>query len=146
MTKIDTHLASLTDTITEQHDQLVTITKSTDSLYEYTHKNFRMLTEQLTRLQCKEHQEFEFLIRRGNMKARLYANFESALTVAFNGHPTPILLPPSAIRELMKITRICLTTRFIKPISISSTSTDTYTLCYQSATEKLDMFWDCRAY
>ena len=25
MTKIDTHLASLTDTITEQHDQQVTI-------------------------------------------------------------------------------------------------------------------------
>ena len=49
MTKIDTHLASLTDTITEQHDQLVTITKATNSLYEYTHKNFRMLTKQLTK-------------------------------------------------------------------------------------------------
>ena len=44
MTKTDTHLASLTDTITEQHDQLVTITKSTDSLFEYTHNIFRMLT------------------------------------------------------------------------------------------------------
>ena len=42
MKKIDTHLASLTDTITEQHDQLVTITKATDSLYEYTQKNFPM--------------------------------------------------------------------------------------------------------
>ena len=55
---------SLTDTMTEQHDQLMTITKATDSLdslYEYTRKNFCMLTEQLTQLQCKEHQEFEFL-------------------------------------------------------------------------------------
>ena len=48
LTKIDTHLASLTDTITKQHDQLVTITNESESLYEYTHKNFRMLTEQLT--------------------------------------------------------------------------------------------------
>ena len=102
MTKIDGHLASLTETITVQHDQLVTITKATDSLYEYTHKNYRMLTERLTQLQCKEHQEFEFLTRRNNMKARLYADFESAITAAFSGHYTPILLPPSAIRELMK--------------------------------------------
>ena len=71
MTKIDIHFASLTDKLTEQHNQLVTITKATDSLYEYTHKHFRMLTEQLTQLQCKEHQEFEFLTRRSNMKANL---------------------------------------------------------------------------
>ena len=45
MTKFDGHLASLTDTITEQHDQLVTITKETDLLYKYTHKNFRMRTK-----------------------------------------------------------------------------------------------------
>ena len=50
MTTIDTHLACLTDTMTEQRDQLVTITKAIDSLYEYSHKNFRMLTEQLTQL------------------------------------------------------------------------------------------------
>ena len=93
MTIIDIHLASLTDTITEQHDQLVTITKATDSLFEYTHKNFRMFTEQLTKLQCKEHQEFEIFTRRNNMKARLYADFESAITAAFSGHSTPILLP-----------------------------------------------------
>ena len=64
-----------------------------------------MLTEQLTQLQCKEQQKFEFLTRRSNMKATLYADFESAksaITAAFSGHPTPILLPPSAIRELMK--------------------------------------------
>ena len=35
MTKIDTHLASLTDTITEQHDQLVTNTKATESLFDF---------------------------------------------------------------------------------------------------------------
>ena len=40
MTKIDIHLARLTDTITEQHGQLVTITKAADSLYEYTDKIF----------------------------------------------------------------------------------------------------------
>ena len=97
MTKIDTHLASLTDKITEQHDQLVTITKATNSLYENTHTNYRMLTEQLTQLQCKEHQEFEVCTRRSNMKARLYADFESTITAAFSGHPTPILLPPSGI-------------------------------------------------
>ena len=50
MTKIDTHLASLTNTITEQHDQLVARPKATDSLDEYTHKNFCMLTEQLSQL------------------------------------------------------------------------------------------------
>ena len=102
MTKSDTYLASHTDTITEKHDQLVRITKATDSLYEYTHKTFRKLTEELTQLQCNEHQEFEFLTRLGNMKAWLYADFESAITAAYSGHPTPILLPPSDIRELMK--------------------------------------------
>ena len=50
MTKIDTHLASLTDTITQKHDHIVTITNTTNSLYEYTHKHFRMLPEQLTQL------------------------------------------------------------------------------------------------
>ena len=102
MTKIDGHLPSLTETISEQHNQIVTETKATNSLYEYTHKNFRMLTEKLTQLQCKEHQEFEFYTRRNNMRARLYADFESAITAAFSGHLTPILLPPSAIQELMK--------------------------------------------
>ena len=38
MTKIDTHMASLTDTITEQHYQVMTTTKGTDLLYKYTHK------------------------------------------------------------------------------------------------------------
>ena len=47
MTKINTHLASLTDKITEQHDKLVTMTKATYSLYKYTHKCFCMQTEQL---------------------------------------------------------------------------------------------------
>ena len=47
-TTFDTHCASLTDTMTEQHDQVVKITKATYSLYEYTHKNSHMLTEQLT--------------------------------------------------------------------------------------------------
>ena len=88
--------------MTEQHDQLVTVTKATDSLYEYTYKNFCMLTEQMTQLQCKGHQEFEFLTRRSNMKARRYAEFESASTASFSGHPTLILLPPSAKREQMK--------------------------------------------
>ena len=36
------------------------------------------------------------------MKARLYADFDSAITAAFSGHCTPILLLPSAIREPMK--------------------------------------------
>ena len=101
MIKLDTHLASLTGKITEQHDQLLTITKATDSLFEYIHKNFRMLTEKLNQLQCKEHQEFEFVSRRNSMNARLYADFESAITSACSGHPTPILLPSSAI-ELIK--------------------------------------------
>ena len=60
MTKIDTRLASLTDTMTEQHDQLMTITKATDSLYEYTHKNFRMLTEHLTNFNVKSIKNFSF--------------------------------------------------------------------------------------
>ena len=38
MAKINGHLASLTETITKQHDKLVTIIIATDSLNEYTHK------------------------------------------------------------------------------------------------------------
>ena len=91
MTQIDGHLASLTDTITEQHNQLVTITKATDSLYENTYKDVRMLRELLNRLQCKMHHEIEILTRQNNMKARLYADFECAITAALRGHPTPIL-------------------------------------------------------
>ena len=144
MTKIDTHLASLTDTITEQHDQLVTITKATDSLYEYTHKKFCMLTEQLTQLQCKEHQEFEFLTRRCNMKARLYADFESAITAAFSKHPTPLLLPTSAIRELMK------NNAYLFNNTIYQTDLNfVYQYGYVHPVLPIrygNMFWDCRAY
>ena len=61
-----------------------------------------MLTEQLTQLQCKEDQEFELLTQRSNVKATLFADFESVFTAAFSGHSTLILLPPSAIRELIK--------------------------------------------
>ena len=57
MTQIDTYLERVTETITEQYDQLVTITKVTDSLYEFNHKYFCILTEQQTKLQCKKHQE-----------------------------------------------------------------------------------------
>ena len=96
-----------------------------------------MITKQLTQLYCKEHQEFGFLTRRYNMKARLYSDFENAITAAFSEHPTPILLPPSAIRELTKNNAYLLNKRFIKRISISSTSTDICNLCYQFVTEKL---------
>ena len=102
MSVIDSHLSSLTTTVTEQHDQLVTITTATDSLYEYTHENFRKLSEKLINLECQQHFELEYLTRRTRMKARLYADFECAITAVFSGHPTPILLPPSAIKELMK--------------------------------------------
>ena len=56
MTKIDNNLTSVTETKTKQHDQLVTITNATDSQYEYSNTNFRMLTKHLTQRQCKEHQ------------------------------------------------------------------------------------------
>ena len=105
MAEINSHIASLTDTVSEQHDQLVTITKATDSLYEYTHENFRNIAKKLTQLKCEQQEiaiELEYLTRRTRIKSRLYADFESAITAVFTGHPTPILLPPSAIRELMK--------------------------------------------
>ena len=102
MTKINTHLSSFTDIIAEQHDQLVTIIKATDSLYKFIHKKFCMLTDKLTQRQCKEHQEFECLTRRGNMKAQFYADLKSEMNAACSKHFTPIILWPSAIRELMK--------------------------------------------
>ena len=112
ITKIDGHLASLIETISEQHDQLVTITKATDLLYEYTNKIYRMLTEKLTNHQCKEHQKFEFLTRRNTMKARLYADFESALTAAFSGQ-----LRITEFKILMATTANCAILAVLRQIS-----------------------------
>ena len=70
-------MARLTDTITEQHDQLVTITKETDSLYEYTHQNFRKLSEKLTELKC-EHKKFNrirILTRRTRIQVKALRRF-----------------------------------------------------------------------
>ena len=50
-----------------------------------------MLTKELTQLQCKEHKKFEVFTRLSNMKARLNADFERAITAAFSGHPRPKL-------------------------------------------------------
>lgn len=50
MTKIDSYLASLTKLITLQHTKLVTIIKTIDYLYKYTHIKFYMLTDILTQL------------------------------------------------------------------------------------------------
>ena len=80
MAVIDSHMASMTDTITVQHDQLITITKETDSLYEYTHENFRRMAEKLTELQCRQHKDLDFVSRRTRILSRLYADFESAIT------------------------------------------------------------------
>ena len=60
MTKIDTLLASLTDTITEQHDQLVTITKSTDSLKKYTQKIFVYKRKNLLNFNVKSIKNLSF--------------------------------------------------------------------------------------
>ena len=69
------------------------------------------------------------LIQQNNMKAKLYADFKTPITVSFSEHTTPILLPSSTIRKLMKkISRICLKTLSIKRISISSISTDMWTV------------------
>ena len=35
------------------------------------------------------------------IRARLYADFDSAASTVFEGRPTPILTPISALRELM---------------------------------------------
>ena len=42
------------------------------------------------------------MTRQNNINAKLYADFKYAITAAFSWHPTPILVPPSAKRELMK--------------------------------------------
>ena len=60
MKKIDGHLASFIDTIIEQHDQLVTITKTKDSLYKYTHENFLKLAINLLNSYVKNIMNFCF--------------------------------------------------------------------------------------
>ena len=51
---ISQHVSELSTEVSTKHDQLVTIAKDTDSLYEYTHKNFREISNYLTRLSCAD--------------------------------------------------------------------------------------------
>ena len=83
----------------------MTIAKDTDSLYEYTHKNFREISEFLTRLNCADEEiidETLWLIHRTRLRLRLYSDFDSAVTAVFEGRPTPILSPISAINKLIQ--------------------------------------------
>ena len=43
-----------------------------------------------------------WVIHRNRLRSRLYAHFDNAMSAVFEGRPTPILTPKSAIRELMK--------------------------------------------
>ena len=102
---VNEHLANLDSAVTANHDALVTVTKSTESLYEYTHANFRKVADALRALKCETYSDIDkiaWLIHRNRLKARLYSDFDSAVTTVFGGRPTPILLPKAALRELIK--------------------------------------------
>ena len=44
------HVSELLTEVSTEHDKLVTIAKDLNSLYEYTHKHFREISNYLTRL------------------------------------------------------------------------------------------------
>ena len=101
---ISQHVSEMSNEVSAEHDQLVTISKATDSLYEYTHKNFREISESLNRLSCADEEIIDktlWLIHRTRIRLRLYSDFDSAVTAVFEGHPTPILTPLSAINQLI---------------------------------------------
>ena len=83
----------------------MTIAKDTDSLYEYTHKNIREISTFLNRLSCADEEIIDktlWLIYRTRIRLRLFSDFDSAVTAVFEGRPTPILTPISAIDSLIQ--------------------------------------------
>ena len=101
---ISQHVSELSTEVSAEHDQLVTIAKDIDSLYEYTHKNFREISNYLTRLSCADEEIIDktlWLIHRTRIRLRLYSDFDSAVTAGFEGRPTSILTLLSAINQLI---------------------------------------------
>ena len=107
---ISQHVSELLTEVSAEHDHLVTIAKDTDSLYEYTHKNFREISNYLTWLSYADKEIIDktlWLIHRTRLRLRLYSDFDSAITAVFEGRPTPILTPFSAINKLINENSYC---------------------------------------
>ena len=100
-----THMQTLDDEVSKNHNDIVKIVTAVGSLYEYTHKSFREISEKLKRFECtlaNELTELSYAMQRDRMMNKLYVDLVGSIVAIFNHHPTPLLLPMRTIKELIK--------------------------------------------
>ena len=99
------HMQTLDKEVLNNHDDIVKISTSVGSLYEYTHQSFRNISEKLKTFECEvnsELLELTFAMQRDRMMNKLYVDLVGSIVSIFNHHPTPLLLPMRTIKELIK--------------------------------------------
>ena len=103
--KVAEHINAIQDTVTADHDDLVKLEFLTHSLYEYTHKEFRELAENLSKANCIEGANEQAILQvldSVKMKTKLYTDMSSVVSSIFSNRPSPIVLPDRTILALMR--------------------------------------------
>ena len=70
-------MQTLDDAVSNNHNDIVKIATSVGSLYEYTHKSFRNLSEKLKNLKCQledELTEMSYAMQRDRIMNKLYVD------------------------------------------------------------------------
>ena len=99
---------AIQDEVTAQHDDLVKLEYLTNSLYEYTHSEFRQLAEQIRKVVCVEGANEQAMIQILNavkIRAKLYTDLSAAVSSVFSSRAGPIILPEKTILALMQARR-----------------------------------------
>ena len=97
-------MQTLDDEVSNNHNNILKIATSVGNRYEYTHQCFRNLSEKLRNFEYHveaENQEITYAIKRDRIIKMLYVDLVGSIVSIFNHHPTPLLLPPRIIKELI---------------------------------------------
>ena len=102
------HINALQDEVRAEHDDLVKLEYLSNSLYEYTHSEFRQLANQVQKAVCYEagnEQAILQILSAVKIKAKLYTDLSSAVSSVFSTRAGPIILQERTIVALMRARR-----------------------------------------
>ena len=86
------HMQTLNDEVSNNHNDIVQIATSVNSLYEYTHQSFRNMSDKLRRFEFQlnnELLEISFAMQRDRMMNTLYVDLIGSIVSILSHHPTP---------------------------------------------------------
>ena len=99
------HITALQDEVTAEQDDLVKLEYLNNSLYDYTHSEFRPLADELKEVVCSHagnEQPILQILSAVKIKAKIYTDLSTAVSSVFSTRAGPIILPERTIIALMR--------------------------------------------